>query len=235
MNTLRIFSIVTIALLLAGTGVAEAQMGMMGSAENGNIAATRYIQSPELRETLQDIYESQNVLNQEDMSCAAVTDEQFERLGDTYMSVLHPDEAQHEAMDAMMGGEGSDSLRQAHINMGRSYLGCWSDYDSYPLSMPMMGWNGMMGNGSYGPDFNSFNQHSMMGYGFGGFGGSLLMVLFWILIIIGIVALVKYTMGVGSQHREDSLKDALAILKERYAKGEIDKEEFEAKKKDLFD
>ena len=69
---------------------------------------------------------------------------------------------------------------------------------------------------------------------FGGFGW-ILMVLFWVLVIWGIVYLIRG--GVGNDRTQNSgrnEKSAIDILKERYAKGEISKEEFEAKKKDLI-
>lgn len=74
-----------------------------------------------------------------------------------------------------------------------------------------------------------------MGYGFPVFGGFgwIFMVLFWGLVIWGIVSLVRGSMGNGSGGRTIE-KSALDILKERYAKGEINKEEFESKKKDLM-
>ena len=72
-------------------------------------------------------------------------------------------------------------------------------------------------------------------YGFGSmFGfGWLFMVVFWGLVIWGIVSLVR---GANSDSGSsgDGRKEALSILKERYAKGEIDKKEFEEKKKDLL-
>ena len=60
--------------------------------------------------------------------------------------------------------------------------------------------------------------------------GALWMVLWWALPIAGIVALVMW-MSRANGHRSD--KSALDILKERYARGEIDQAEFEKKRRDL--
>jgi putative membrane protein len=67
--------------------------------------------------------------------------------------------------------------------------------------------------------------------GFGWMGG-IFMLIFWVIIIIGIVWLVRYLIGsrTGFAEHPDT---PMEILKKRYAKGEIDKKEFEEKKRDL--
>jgi len=76
----------------------------------------------------------------------------------------------------------------------------------------------------------------MGGYGWGGgWGfGMIGMLLWWALIILGIVLLAKWIFG-GAAGRggHESRDRSLDILKERYARGEIDKKEFEDKKRDL--
>ena len=80
----------------------------------------------------------------------------------------------------------------------------------------------------YGVDFGD-----AIGWGFGGIMLAL-MILFWGAVIYAIVWLIRGPKD-GRYHPRDweRSKSALDILKERYAKGEINKEEFEAKKKDL--
>lgn len=75
----------------------------------------------------------------------------------------------------------------------------------------------------------------MWGYGGSWFGG-ILMVLFWIAVIIGIIFLIRWLAQSTSAggHGARSEESALEILKKRYARGEIDKKEFEQKKKDLI-
>jgi putative membrane protein len=69
--------------------------------------------------------------------------------------------------------------------------------------------------------------------GYGGWGmGLLWMILFWLLVVLGIVALLRWlsTTGPGAVAQE---KSAVEILKQRYARGEIGREEFQEKLRDL--
>ena len=67
---------------------------------------------------------------------------------------------------------------------------------------------------------------------FGIFGG-LSMLAFWGLVIAGIVLLVIYVSSGAGMTPRLSGHSSLDILKIRYAKGEIEKKEFDEKKKDL--
>ncbi len=69
------------------------------------------------------------------------------------------------------------------------------------------------------------------GWGWGGMG--LGMLLFWVVLIVAVVLLLKYTLGAGTSPGRE--KSALDLLKERYARGEIEREEFEQKRRDLED
>jgi putative membrane protein len=62
-----------------------------------------------------------------------------------------------------------------------------------------------------------------------------MMGLFWIALIIAIIFLVRWLLlSTGSRGHELLREEPpLEILKKRYARGEIDKQEFEEKKKDL--
>lgn len=67
------------------------------------------------------------------------------------------------------------------------------------------------------------------GMGFGMFG----MVLFWALVIYGIVVLVRRSGGSSAPSGPPTSKSAHDVLNERYARGEIDKREFDEKRRDL--
>ena len=68
------------------------------------------------------------------------------------------------------------------------------------------------------------------GMGFGGGFGSIIMILFWGLIIVGLVLLVRQLLKPTA--RPDMIS-ALSIAAERYARGEISKDEFEIIKRSL--
>jgi len=163
-------------------------------------------------------------LQAKEVVCENLSDEQFGVLGEYFMGQMAGDS--HAAMNAMMiQAHGEDGEEQIHIVMGKRLSGCDTSAAFPSISG---GWMPMM------------NMMFPLRQGFGGQGGEwafslgwILMVLWWVLIIAGIVALIKWftNQSHGMSHHE---KSALDILKDRYAKGEIDKKEFEEKKKDLI-
>ncbi|MBU0513267.1 MAG: SHOCT domain-containing protein [Proteobacteria bacterium] len=74
----------------------------------------------------------------------------------------------------------------------------------------------------------------MFGYGMGWLG-MIMMFLFWGLIIFGVVVLIRWLLTTARKGDEKvpTGGQALEVLKERYARGEISKEEFESMKSDI--
>ena len=74
-----------------------------------------------------------------------------------------------------------------------------------------------------------WGMHPM--WGVWGIGMMLIMLLFWGLVIVGVVLGIRWLM---SQWKESRSYSALEILRQRFARGEINPEEFEARKRDLL-
>jgi putative membrane protein len=74
-----------------------------------------------------------------------------------------------------------------------------------------------------------WGMHPMI-WGAWGVGMLLVMLAFWGLVITGLVLVVRWLANQGRESRSDR---ALEILRERYARGEIGREELDAKKREL--
>jgi putative membrane protein len=97
-------------------------------------------------------------------------------------------------------------------------LGIWFLYDHN-----MWIWSG---HGHWG-----MGHHSIMGGGMG-----LIMIIFWALLIGAVVLLISGAVtGIRSIKKyKDEVPTSIEILKQRYARGEIDRDEFEEKRRDLI-
>jgi len=73
-----------------------------------------------------------------------------------------------------------------------------------------------------------YGYDHMSGWGLMGF---FFMATFWVLVIALVIWLARSGSGLNTDGPTDN---AMEALRERYAKGEMSKEEFEAKKKDLL-
>ncbi|MDE2173131.1 MAG: SHOCT domain-containing protein [Patescibacteria group bacterium] len=168
-------------------------------------------------------------LSNKTVACSQLTDADFEKIGEYLMGQAIGNTAEHIAMNnmmtEMMGVQGEE---QMHIAWGKRGSGCDTSA-AFPTGSD--GWMSTMMGGWTSP-FSNNSTNNMMGFGtFGGFGW-IVMILWWVLIIAGIVALTKWIAG-RSHDMHHTEKSALDVLKERYAKGEIDKKEFEEKRRDL--
>ncbi len=152
-------------------------------------------------------------LVEQKIACNDLSEVQLEKIGEYYMELRHPG-ASHDWVETMMGGEGPDNLRLAHIRMAQVfYCGQGPARTDRYWMIPMMGfsvngeawnsggWNGMMGYGGYG---------GMMGYGWNGSGWTLNGILFTLLLIGTTVGaflwVLKLWNEVGAPHGKKSKK-----------------------------
>ena len=80
-------------------------------------------------------------------------------------------------------------------------------------------------------DWQGRYDHMMWGSDYGMVGG-LMMLLFWGVVIVLVVLAVKWFTDNPTRGNREK-RDAIDILRERFAAGEIDEEEFERRKKVL--
>ena len=206
-------------------GSVDAQMPVLNGVEGmGNLSNTTVDWNEVVEHTAREEQEGKELwdtLQAKEIACENLSDEQFGVLGEYFMGQMAGES--HAAMNAMMiQAHGEDGEEQIHIVMGKRLSGCDTS-----ASFPAI-------SGGWMPMMNMMWGGSMMNFGFGPFGsfGWIFMILWWVLIIAGIVALIKWLTN-QSRGTHNHEKSALEILQKRYAKGEIDKKEFEERKKDL--
>lgn len=221
--------IVLFIALFLGIAVTSANAQMMGGFSNSSADWNEVVEHT-IREEKEG-KEFWKKLQAKEVSCADLSDHDFGTVGEYFMGQMMGDS--HAAMNAMMiQTHGEEGEEQIHIVMGKRLSGCDTSA-AFPAGgmgwMPIM--NMMTGGWSSPFDFNSTNNMMNFGYSFG-FLGWIFMILWWVLIIVAIAALIKW---LASQFKGNGTvgKSALDILEERYARGEINKQEFEDKKRDL--
>ncbi|TSC85861.1 MAG: putative membrane protein [Parcubacteria group bacterium Gr01-1014_8] len=226
-----------LSIVVVGSFAQSAHAQMMGGFSNSAADWNAVVEHTAREE--QEGKELRSKLQAKEVACADLNNEQYGVLGEYFMGQMAGDS--HAAMNAMMiQAHGADGEEQIHIVMGKRLSGCDTSAAFPAISggwMPMMN---MMWGGWSSPLNTNQSNNSMMNFGlmpFGGFGW-IFMVLFWGFVIWMIVSMIRGNFGAGhmgghSHGNDVQGKSAFDILKERYAKGEIDKSEFEEKKKDL--
>ncbi len=96
------------------------------------------------------------------------------------------------------------------------------------LTLPWLAWANVAGEGTYG-------HGHMWGGGAHWIIGPIMMVLFVAAIVAVVVLIVRWLGGAGGVGAGARPKAALDILEERFARGEIDKDEFEQRRQALRD
>ncbi len=168
-------------LWLAACGVAAC--GVEEASAHGEVNDVK------LEAIVEEIANRQGVQDKNQIDCSKVSEEEFEKVGEALMTAMHPDPKEHEFMDQMMGGEGSESLRAAHVRMGKGYLCDEKEaFGRFRGGMGMMGtgdeWKGQ--DGSYG-----LMGGMMSGWGMMGGAGLVYLVLITAFLVSGTAYFIK--------------------------------------------
>ncbi|KKT89761.1 MAG: coiled-coil [Parcubacteria group bacterium GW2011_GWC1_45_14] len=207
--------------LLPAIVVVIAFMAFSASAQMMPMGGFSVQQNSQTAEEEREGFQIWQKLQARQVTCQSLSDEDYELLGDYFMGQWTG--SSHEAMDQMMVRMmGEDGVEQMHIALGKRQSGC--DLNAQlPVGgvgfMPMVG---MMQN---------------FGGGWFSFITSLIFtIMLWLLIIWGVVMLARRLImnsRSGTMKGRGGDDSAMRILKERYVKGEISRDEFEKMKKDL--
>ncbi len=170
------FTIFTISIICLS--VADVNAQMMNSSFNSSSINWDEIAEHTLRGEKEG-KELWNRIQSEEISCDNINDEQFMMLGEYFMGQMTGES--HISMNAAMTQmHGEKWEEQVHILMGKRFSGCDSS-----ISIPGIINNGMpMMRGGVG----------IMNYRYGYFGGInwVVSILWWILIVIGMIAIAKF-------------------------------------------
>src|SRR3972149_1279013 len=201
------------ATIVIGSFAANVNAQMMGGFSNAAVDWNEVVEHTNREE--QEGKELWRKLQAKEVACENLSDEQFGVLGEYFMGQMAGDS--HAAMNAMMiQTHGEEGEEQIHIVMGKRLSGCDTSA-AFPAGssgwMPMMN---MMWGGWSSPFGGNNSTNNMMNFGFGPFRGFgwIFMVLWWGLIIAGIIALIKWLMSQSHSTRNHE-QSAVAGLKGR--------------------
>jgi hypothetical protein len=184
----------TVLFLVLASTFAVASVRSVGAAAEADEAVS-------IPDVLTQVLQNHHASTINDLDCDKIAPDEWEAIGEAVMSQMHPVPAQHEAMDEMMGGEGSESLRRAHVRMGQNYLGCRSYGSGLTPMMGMMGGSNSSNRerdggliGMMGGNFDGEGHLGWMGLNYPVFTGLALILgtLTWTALIIALLAVARY-------------------------------------------
>jgi len=166
--------------------------------------------------------------------CEQLSRDEFAAIGEHVMGRMLGSASMHDAMDEQMRNTtGESGETQAHVFMGQRFSGCASGEAPAAFGSMM----GMMGNysgtngggmGNRGDNSNGFGPGMMGGSdarGDGWNGASTMLVILLLVMAVGL--------AVWRPWRKASPRTPLELLKDRYARGDIDTADYELRRHEL--